>query len=508
MSFEKENRCIVFISDSNYLDWTLFAIQRVRSYLPDAPIFLIYDGLDFNNNWLEKNCTIITTNSNLYNKLHRSRHVTKSTYLKLFLGELIPTSYEKALYLDSDTLIFEGIKKLYNYDISNSIGAIVDRESRRLARKIGLKHSYFNAGVLLFNLDFCRTNSFRTQRDELLLQEYFYQDQDILNLLYEQRFTALPEVYNWQVSINSAIVDKDIVIYHFIGPLKPWIASFSQSHELWAKEYEKLSSTIKDTSVRNASMIRRSGTMGLYQSRLARKISRFIPLGVRRRVIPLFLNTRSAPAVIKTDLQNEYLTLRTQLRNVIELIAEESGEPFISWAPEVLQSQLENAKVLSSRKSIISRLPKSSIGIEVGTQRGDFAKVISELVSPSELHLVDVDVSQINPSNIQDIKNVVVHEGYSDSILRTFPDRYFDWIYIDASHSYEYFTKDLEISSMKVKIGGLIICNDYTVWSPAEVEPYGILKGVHEFLQRNEKCYVKYIGLHGQGYHDIAIGFN
>jgi lipopolysaccharide biosynthesis glycosyltransferase len=424
------------------------------------------------------------------------------------LGELIPTSYEKALYLDSDTLIFEGIEKLYDYDINHAIGAVVDRESPRLARKIGIKNSYFNAGVLLFNLNFCRTDLFRSQRDELLLHEYFYQDQDILNLLYAQRFTALPEVYNWQVSVNSAIAEKDIVIYHFIGPLKPWIASFSQSHELWAKEYGNFTSTIKDMSVNDASMIRRSGTMGFYQSRLARTISRFIPLGLRRIVIPLLLNTRSTPAVIKTDLQTEYLSLRTQLRNVIELIAEKSGEPFISWAPEVLQSQLDKAKVLSSRNSIISRLPKSSIGIEVGTQRGDFAKVISELVSPSELHLVDVDVSQINVSNIQDIKNVIIHEGYSDSVLRTFPDRYFDWIYIDASHSYENFTKDLEISSMKVKIGGLIICNDYTVWSPAEVEPYGILKGIHEFLQRNEKCYVKYIGLHGQGYHDIAIGFN
>ncbi len=38
---------------------------------------------------------------------------------------------------------------------------------------------------------------------------------------------------------------------------------------------------------------------------------------------------------------------------------------------------------------------------------------------------------------------VKIHRGYSTDILEQFPDEYFDWIYIDGNHLYEYVKNDL-----------------------------------------------------------------
>ena len=56
---------------------------------------------------------------------------------------------------------------------------------------------------------------------------------------------------------------------------------------------------------------------------------------------------------------------------------------------------------------------------------------------------------------------VHVHRGASSDVLERFPDAYFDWIYIDGNHLYEYVRSDLEIAMRKVKPSGLITGDDY-----------------------------------------------
>jgi len=62
--------------------------------------------------------------------------------------------------------------------------------------------------------------------------------------------------------------------------------------------------------------------------------------------------------------------------------------------------------------------------------------------------------------NIYD-QQVKVHRGYSTDILQKFQDQYFDWVYIDGNHLYEYVKKDIELSLQKVKSGGYITGDDY-----------------------------------------------
>jgi predicted O-methyltransferase YrrM len=170
------------------------------------------------------------------------------------------------------------------------------------------------------------------------------------------------------------------------------------------------------------------------------------------------------------------------------------------------QSKLENCKVYNSRQLLIQSLSLGPRGIEVGTQKGDFAKHILDSVSSlRELTLIDMDLSQLETKNIADSR-VRLMEGKSQDCLNTLQDDHYDFIYIDAGHGYDDFKHDLEISARKINSNGVIICNDYTSWSPLEVEPYGVLRALNEFLVSHENNFdVIALGLHVWGYHDLAI---
>jgi hypothetical protein len=98
-------------------------------------------------------------------------------------------------------------------------------------------------------------------------------------------------------------------------------------------------------------------------------------------------------------------------------------------------------------------LPRSGRIAEVGTQRGEFAQIILALSEPTELHLVDLDFSSLAPALPQDAR-VVLHAGHSHTVLQGFPDDYFDWIYIDADHSFDAVNRDANAAASKVRPGG------------------------------------------------------
>ena len=144
-----------------------------------------------------------------------------------------------------------------------------------------------------------------------------------------------------------------------------------------------------------------------------------------------------------------------------------------------------------SRKFVLDMLPKCSIGMEIGVHKGDFSQDILMIVFPKELHLVDpwkhetsaaykdawyggqvkngqveMDERYMNVCSkfTQEVRSgqVSIHRGFSTEILSQFPDEYFDWVYIDGNHYYEYVKRDIELSFRKTKIGGFITGDDYT----------------------------------------------
>ena len=140
-------------------------------------------------------------------KLYTRDYYTKTTYFRLFLPELYP-QYDKVLYLDSDIIILEDIANLYNIDIGNNlVGAIPDdiiqngKELQEYAEKVvgvSTYKKYFNAGILLMNLDELRKFNFQEKFLYLLGTTKFSvaQDQDYLNRICKGRVKYIDNAWD------------------------------------------------------------------------------------------------------------------------------------------------------------------------------------------------------------------------------------------------------------------------------------------------------------------------
>lgn len=120
------------------------------------------------------------------------------------------------------------------------------------------------------------------------------------------------------------------------------------------------------------------------------------------------------------------------------------------------------------------------LGIEIGSFSGNYAKDILNIYD-GRLILVDIwnlvnNNTYIDSSNQVNYKkvytdcmnNIYGHENRcfmfridSENASSFFNDESFDFVYIDANHSYEYVKKDIELWYPKVRKGGILSGHDY-----------------------------------------------
>jgi len=100
---------------------------------------------------------------------------------------------------------------------------------------------------------------------------------------------------------------------------------------------------------------------------------------------------------------------------------------------------------------------------------------------------------------------MVLEVGFSNVKLATYPDKFFDLIYIDADHSYEGVKQDSDLAKFKIKDDGVIVFNDYIMFDHLSAhEPYGVIQVVNELIvNENWRVYGFAFGSHM--FCDIAI---
>ena len=130
----------------------------------------------------------------------------------------------------------------------------------------------------------------------------------------------------------------------------------------------------------------------------------------------------------------------------------------------------------------LNLIKESFVCAEVGVWKGDFSQAILNR-KPSALHLIDPWVHQdyVNRlystaqekmdsvhrqvcNKFKDRKEVTIHRAYSTEVK--FEEGFFDWLYLDADHSYESVKKDLEHFAPLIKKGGYLTGDDYG-WTDA-----------------------------------------
>ncbi len=135
------------------------------------------------------------------------------------------------------------------------------------------------------------------------------------------------------------------------------------------------------------------------------------------------------------------------------------------------------------RKMLDEVMPKGARCAEIGVWQGDFSAEILEITQPRELVLIDpwdllaqksdehthaqhASANKMRAkydhimNTIGRIPNCIVRKGFSAEVLETYPDNYFDWVYIDGNHMYDFVLRDILVSARKVRPGGVIAGDD------------------------------------------------
>ncbi len=138
------------------------------------------------------------------------------------------------------------------------------------------------------------------------------------------------------------------------------------------------------------------------------------------------------------------------------------------------------------------------IGVEVGTDRGGYAKNILDRMPGVDLYTIDPWIPYNEGNEVKDKEKMIEIEREARSQLvypnctiikdtsmeavKFFHDNSIDFVFIDGNHEYEYVLEDIIEWTKKVKPGGIVAGHDYK----EDVERnYGVKRAVHEYIEKN-----------------------
>jgi SAM-dependent methyltransferase len=188
------------------------------------------------------------------------------------------------------------------------------------------------------------------------------------------------------------------------------------------------------------------------------------------------------------------------VRNIYRISRALTAAPRSS--PPIPGELLADCRMCPDRFDLIGRLPKDGIVAELGTYKGHFAKEILARAQPQILHLIDIDFS-LTERSVMEHPKVQCHNGLTVATLADFPDGYFDWIYIDADHSYDGVVRDARASAAKLKPGGYLVFNDFAHIDP-QMGRYGVQQAVVEFACA-ERWPFAFFAYDGAALYDVAL---
>nr|WP_162623697.1 glycosyltransferase family 8 protein [Paracoccus saliphilus] len=166
-------------------------------------------------------------------------HISRATYLRLIMPEILPAEVNRVLYLDIDMVVTQSLRPLWQSDLQGRPFAAVEDHNLSaddLAERFSLPKGglYFNAGMLLIDMQAERVGGYLRQALERLKADpdaYPFADQDALNEVLWQNWTRVDINWNYQRAfVNGGKVyrtsDPKGVhlpgILHFTEHWKPW----------------------------------------------------------------------------------------------------------------------------------------------------------------------------------------------------------------------------------------------------------------------------------------------
>ncbi|MEL7036824.1 MAG: glycosyltransferase family 8 protein [Cyanobacteria bacterium J06592_8] len=238
-----------------------------------------------------------------------------SAYYRLLLPEIIPETYNRVIYLDTDLIVQANLETLWRMDFGDyHLLAAMDAANRNLywpkhlkhldLKKMGVteKDKYLQSGVLVIDLKKWRAEGIADQVIKFIANhtELPYPDQDALNFVlagkwYEldPRWNQIPVVHHfnsWQESPYTEQQLWDVIndpfIIHYGSRPKPWNRDCAHPQKsLW---YDSLNKTAwsgwQDTNLNHMTRLLRKVLRRL--SRITKRFifsNKLLSIGVNRR---------------------------------------------------------------------------------------------------------------------------------------------------------------------------------------------------------------------------------
>lgn len=156
--------------------------------------------------------------------VNEGAYCTPYTLLRL-LADLVPEIPDKLLYLDIDIMIANDIKQLYDIDVT-------EYEYAAVKEKYGcwlIRPDYFNAGMLLMNMEKIRKTGLLAKARELIrTRKLLFADQSAIFKATTKK-KLIPRIYNEQSKFNK----KDTVVCHFCKRLMFLPYPHTENYKQW-----------------------------------------------------------------------------------------------------------------------------------------------------------------------------------------------------------------------------------------------------------------------------------
>lgn len=236
---------IFFACDDNFVKYTIVSIRSIMENASENYNYVIHV---LNTYLCEEMKQVLSSMANerfeirfedvtgylkdINGKLPLRDYYSKTTYYRMFIAEMFP-EYDKAAYIDSDTIVLGDISEFYHHELGeNYVGAANDQVVAQedifgeyAEQVLGVdRYHYFNAGVLLINCKQFREQKVLEQFVELLHMYNFVvaQDQDYLNVICKDHVLWLEQQWNTEIFGTIAYGEEEFKLIHYNLASKPW----------------------------------------------------------------------------------------------------------------------------------------------------------------------------------------------------------------------------------------------------------------------------------------------
>lgn len=152
-------------------------------------------------------------------------YITRNAMQRIFISSTL-NEYDEVIYLDPDILVLRDVDPLLTYPLRNKLLAMYDPDFINVRVFGTCDIPYFNNGVFITSLSYWRDHDIEGKMVRWLLEHGPTEciEQDLMNRFLIDVWSPLPMSFNsspFSTARNDYTL-TDPLIFHFVGPAKPW----------------------------------------------------------------------------------------------------------------------------------------------------------------------------------------------------------------------------------------------------------------------------------------------